>query len=167
MSPTPPATDREIPAMRPFDPQGSPRTWIAEKSPTTQRQILGRYTVSCGADAVYRFYDSDRNLLYIGMTSGTPYMRWTDHRRTAPWWAFAAYVSIDWIPDGDAAAVEKAAIRAERPPYNKVHNTPRARMELRLDGGPAAIVKQLRETLLPEDFAALVAAFTDASNIPR
>jgi hypothetical protein len=32
-------------------------------------------------------------------------------------------------------------------------------MELRLDDGPASIIGQLRATLLPEDFAALVAAF--------
>lgn len=157
--PTPSATDRKTRAMRPFDPQGSPRNWVVEKTPTTQQQVMGRYMVNCGADAVYRFYDANKALLYIGMTSGTPYMRWTDHRRTAAWWTLAAYVSIEWVLNGNAAVVEKAAIRAERPPYNKTHNTPRVRMELRLDGGPAAIIDQLRMTLLPEDFAALAAAF--------
>jgi hypothetical protein len=145
--------------MRPFNPEGSPRSWVTEKTPTGRQQTMGRYTFESGAAAVYRFYDFDRNLLYIGMTNGTPYMRWTVHRRTAAWWTRAAYVSIDWVLNGDAAAIEKAAIRAERPPYNKVHNTPRARMELRLDDGPASIIGQLRATLLPEDFAALVAAF--------
>lgn len=146
------------PKLHAFDPDGSPRAWAVEEAPTWQ-QASGALNIRYTADAVYRFYDADRRLLYIGMTGGTPYMRWADHRRSAPWWRLVAYVSIDWIRDGSAASVEKAAIRAERPPFNKAHNTPRVRMELRLDRGPDAIVEQIRTILMPEDFAALVAAF--------
>jgi hypothetical protein len=150
--------------MRPFDPRAQPRSWVAESAPRW-RDIDSRYTSTHNADAVYRFYDANEQLLYIGMTGGSPYMRWTDHRRDSAWWSLAAYVSILWVAGGrDAcAAVERAAIRAERPPYNKEHNRPRVRMELRLDTGPDGIVEQLRHVLFPDDFASLVAAFAAES----
>lgn len=147
-----------VPELRPFDPTANPRSWVPEEPPTWIKESAGLH-YRIGADAVYRFYDAERCLLYIGMTSSSPYMRWTDHRRTAKWWSLAAYVSIEWVVGGNAAAVEKAAIQAERPPFNKAHMRSRSSFMVYPSRGPAAVIEQFRNYLLPEDFKALADAF--------
>jgi hypothetical protein len=111
------------------------------------------------ADAVYRFYDAKRRLLYIGMTTSRPSSRWTWHRKNAEWWQDAAFVSVQWILDGTAKAVEKAAIQAEQPLHNKQHVRSRSSFMTFTRQGPEAIIEQFRTYLLPEDFAELVRAF--------
>ena len=69
---------------------------------------------------IYRLYDEAGDLLYIGTTRRWLVDRLTQHRRTQPWWPEVASVSLErqrtpW----DALDVERAAIKAERPRYNK------------------------------------------------
>lgn len=69
--------------------------------------------------AVYRFYDIDENLLYIGSTDYPP-TRWSRHRTTQPWWPEVVAYSLEWWPDrAHAFAQEYKAIHAEAPRYNK------------------------------------------------
>lgn len=70
---------------------------------------------------LYRFYDADGGLLYIGITSVGP-NRWLDHEEHRAWWSKVARSVVEHFPDRSGAmAAEAAAIRAERPPHNTVH----------------------------------------------
>lgn len=67
--------------------------------------------------AVYRLWDADGNLLYIG-SSYDPEKRCEAHRRK-PWWAEVARRTEEWFPHrGRAYAEEMKAIAVERSKYN-------------------------------------------------
>ena len=143
--------------LYPFDPESAPGKWLPpELDPDRERRQL-----RC-KNGLYRFYDGDRQLLYIGTTTfvwGTP-ERWYQHRTSAKWWRLAAYLSVEYLArDLDRFEIEREAIRNERPLFNVVHNRRRAQIDLRLSEGPDAVVATLRRHMFPEDFAALVAAF--------
>jgi hypothetical protein len=123
--------------------------------------MLGRIPMQYSAGVIYRFYDADRTLIYLGMTGGDPTSRWTRHRYRSSWWHLAAFVSVAHVTPNRTkrAELEREAIRAERPLHNKSHNEARARMDVRLDEGSASVVEQFRRTLLPADFAAVAKAF--------
>lgn len=68
--------------------------------------------------AVYRLYDAEDRLLYIGLT-GAPRQRWKDHRKEMLWWREVAFKWITWHETRwDAGEAERAAVEAERPLYN-------------------------------------------------
>jgi len=73
-----------------------------------------------GPVALYRLYDEDGNLLYIGITPEVV-ERWKDRRRRMPWWPEVARDDITWLDGGRVAAMraEGQAIMAERPWYNR------------------------------------------------
>ena len=74
---------------------------------------------------LYRFFDAQDVLLYVGITSVGP-SRWSDHERNREWWSLVVRVSIEQFPDRALAMVaERAAILAEQPAYNTVHMVPR------------------------------------------
>lgn len=69
--------------------------------------------------ALYRHYDSDGVLLYVGITKDTEH-RFKSHAAYAIWPQFAARHTGEWFGDrADAFAAEKAAIQEERPLFNK------------------------------------------------
>lgn len=69
-------------------------------------------------DVVYRVYDEDDELLYVGMSSRV-YYRLRSHESTQWWWGLAATVSIRRYSDRQAArSAEIWAIRTERPVFN-------------------------------------------------
>lgn len=71
---------------------------------------------------LYRLYSHTGELLYIGITIH-PETRFAEHKRTKPWWPEVARIAIEEYPDDvTAAAAEQAAIRAERPCFNRAHN---------------------------------------------
>ncbi|MCX5431888.1 GntR family transcriptional regulator [Streptomyces sp. NBC_00257] len=75
-----------------------------------------------GKAAVYRLYDADGTLLYVGM-SGDPTKRFLGHRADKPWWPEVHAHTLQWFNSrGDASAAERDAITGERPRYNKAHN---------------------------------------------
>lgn len=81
-------------------------------------------TPSAEPTALYRYFDADDGLLYIGI-SRDPDARWTAHlyESKAPWCQLAAARTLEWHPSRDEAArAEIAAIRAERPRFNGSHN---------------------------------------------
>lgn len=74
---------------------------------------------------LYRFFDATGELLYIGITMN-PVQRWHAHRHEKQWWPDKG--RIEWMHYPDRASVliaEEAAIKAEKPRYNVVHNRTR------------------------------------------
>lgn len=76
-----------------------------------------------GSGEVYRLYDADDRLLYVGMAGCyVERLRVHSHRppRGKTWWVDVAYCTLEWFPDYyDALVAELAAIKAERPLHNK------------------------------------------------
>lgn len=69
--------------------------------------------------AVYRVYDAEKRLLYVGM-SLNPIRRLDDHKNCSVWHEHSALVTIEWFETkGLAAKVEAAAILVEKPVFNK------------------------------------------------
>lgn len=72
--------------------------------------------------ALYRFYGAAGELLYVGITRN-PSARWKAHGRTKEWWTEVARIDLETFESRESVlAAERAAIRAEHPRYNKVHN---------------------------------------------
>jgi ATP-dependent protease La (Lon)-like substrate-binding protein/GIY-YIG catalytic domain-containing protein len=70
---------------------------------------------------VYRHFDAEGRLMYIGSTKSIP-NRTGDHQKGAPWWHDVARITVERYPTREEAyAVEKIAIKSEKPKYNKIH----------------------------------------------
>jgi predicted GIY-YIG superfamily endonuclease len=71
---------------------------------------------------LYRFYDHDGKLLYVGITN-TWYQRFHDHERKAGWFSKVAYSTFEWHENRKSVeAAELQAIRTENPEFNKANN---------------------------------------------
>jgi hypothetical protein len=70
---------------------------------------------------LYRFFDGQGALLYIGLTCGFR-TRMAAHRRQKDWWVHVARIELERFPDkASVVAAELAAIKHEKPRYNIVH----------------------------------------------
>jgi hypothetical protein len=79
---------------------------------------MGEPTGSLVRTAVYRWYDSDDTLLYVGMTNNVM-NRSATHAGERPWWDRIAYCLVEWHPSRSAAvAAESKAIRTEGAEWN-------------------------------------------------
>lgn len=68
--------------------------------------------------AVYRLFDADGTLLYVGVANDPP-MRLESHSRIKKWWAQVKRHELEWHSDRAAALrAEAAAIHDENPLYN-------------------------------------------------
>jgi predicted GIY-YIG superfamily endonuclease len=108
---------------------------LAEAIPFASYDRSGERSVECPTNgqrtAIYRWYDADGMLLYIGIT-GAFATRQSSHIKRSSWAKFAAKSRVEWI-DGrcDAELLEIEAIKAEQPLFNYQHNdTPDARKRL-------------------------------------
>lgn len=73
--------------------------------------------------ALYRFFDADGTLLYVGITYDTE-QRFASHSNNSPWWKDAVSHTVEWRDTRRLAlAAELTAIRNERPRYN-INGTP-------------------------------------------
>lgn len=71
---------------------------------------------------VYRCFDADGRLLYIG-SARCRVGRFQNHSQTSPWWPEVVRTELTDQPDIETArAAEVLAIKAERPLRNKQHN---------------------------------------------
>ena len=67
---------------------------------------------------LYRFFDEEGALLYVGITRSIS-TRFKAHARKQPWWPEVADCRIAFFPDRAALSrAEKLAIQRERPRYN-------------------------------------------------
>lgn len=72
-----------------------------------------------GRHVMYRCFNSDMRLLYVGKSSDMP-GRLTAHRSTTPWFELVARLRIQVFPTHEAAlAAEREAIRTEFPIFNQ------------------------------------------------
>lgn len=73
--------------------------------------------------ALYRLYDADGRLLYVGITN-RPDHRWMNHAYTKTWWHLVSRKEVIWY--GARAIAEKEerqAVRAEAPLFDATHRT--------------------------------------------
>ena len=71
---------------------------------------------------VYRHYDADDNLLYVGV-SRNPQNRIDTHRKTAHWFNDSVRVEHEKYSDRESAIhAETAAIKSESPKWNVINN---------------------------------------------
>ncbi|MFI2663253.1 hypothetical protein [Micromonospora carbonacea] len=77
------------------------------------------YNINNRRTALYRHYDAEGRLLYVGVTFN-PGHRASGHRAYAEWIDQATTFTGTWFPTrAEALAAEKEAIRAEKPIYNR------------------------------------------------
>ena len=85
-------------------------------NPTTQRDELG------GPTNLYRAYDANGQLLYIGVARVWA-NRWAHHAERSPFYPATVRLHIDTHPTRTAAlTAERDAIQSERPAFNIKHN---------------------------------------------
>ena len=73
-----------------------------------------------GPSCLYRYFDGNGRLLYVGI-SKDPDKRRREHAKLSAWFPLAANRTLEWFDDRDSAlAAERAAIRSESPIHNVV-----------------------------------------------
>jgi predicted GIY-YIG superfamily endonuclease len=84
-------------------------------------------------NTLYRIYDADGALLYVGATTN-PAARIDTHSRTQPWWPDAANIALEHFASWESLAeAETNAIRTEGPKYNQLHaDNPRRKPYIRI-----------------------------------
>ena len=119
-----------------------------------------------GATDLYRFFDADGRLLYVGI-SFSAVARASQHRGEKPWWPEVANMTVERHDTRDAAAeAELAAILSEKPIHNVVGNRgsiPKPRKPIHSETGDAVYHAVLRlmsasETPSPWAYQDIVAA---------
>lgn len=70
-----------------------------------------------GREFVYLLYDENRALLYVGIT-WNPFVRWTSHSRSKPWWPLVTWAEVWVCQDDEARAVEAHCIKTRHPRFN-------------------------------------------------
>lgn len=120
-----------------------------------------------GDRVLYRFYDADRQPLYIGITHNGD-IRLAAHRRRSEWWPQVEYIAVsvyrNWAALEEA---ELAAIRAERPPFNKAKSLWRQQVVLRLDGNAGDVASELHRIARPEFISELAALLAQPERFPQ
>jgi hypothetical protein len=68
--------------------------------------------------ALYRLFDCDGKLLYVGITCNVD-SRMSSHASAKPWWGHVVRQDVEWFPDRPTAlAAEVNAIVSEAPAHN-------------------------------------------------
>lgn len=75
-----------------------------------------------GRHQLYRLYDADNNLLYVGITSNVG-DRFAQHSHERTWWPQVDRCQVELFPDRlSLEAGERLAILKEHPRYNVMYN---------------------------------------------
>jgi len=87
----------------------------------TWAEILGAQAPAARRCALYRHYDANGVLLYIGI-SDNPVSRGKDHAKYSRWVQYAARIEAVWLDSREEAeAAERVSIAAEKPIFNIEH----------------------------------------------
>lgn len=79
--------------------------------------------------ALYRLFDADGKLLYVGIADD-PHRRWVQHARDKAWWPEVTKKTADWFDSrSEAGEAEIKAIREELPLHNLMYRSPLATPE--------------------------------------
>ncbi|NXY94470.1 GIY-YIG nuclease family protein [Streptomyces sp. BR123] len=71
-----------------------------------------------GRTALYRLFDEEGRLLYVGVTSN-PSKRWSFHKRKKAWWPLVRIREIEWyLSRTEALTMEAQEIATKRPLHN-------------------------------------------------
>ena len=91
-----------------------------QKQNQTKIKLRGLFKIMT-EHVLYRYFDEDGELLYIGITND-PGRRWSQHIATKPWARQISTIRLEAHPDRVAVlAAEREAIQSEHPRYNVVH----------------------------------------------
>lgn len=72
---------------------------------------------------LYRFFNTEGRLLYVGITSMLVFHRLEGHRHESPWWTQVTTITVEHYDTRDeVAAAEVKAIIAEGPLFNVLDN---------------------------------------------
>lgn len=72
--------------------------------------------------SVYRYYDADAVLIYVGITN-RGMQRQHEHNIRAEWWPYVTRQEVEHYPNRpEAAKRERELIQRHRPPFNMQHN---------------------------------------------
>lgn len=116
---------------------------------------------------LYRFYDADRQALYIGITQSGQ-TRLAEHRRRSEWWPLAEYFAFSAYPDWPSLELaESAAIRTEAPRFNKAGTQWRQQAIVRLDGHPQDVAQELHRIGRPEFISELARLLARPEDFPQ
>lgn len=81
-----------------------------------------RRTIRRQPHCLYRFFNSNGDLLYVGITNSLP-LRLEQHNDAKPWWTEVSHARIQHYDDRSSVLVaEKSAIETEFPFYNIQHS---------------------------------------------
>jgi len=116
--------------------------------------------------AVYRLYDANDVLLYVGISKSFG-RRWRSHRAEKPWWPEVHHQTIDWLETREEAdEAETVAVLNEKPRYNiaKVPSLPPPR-PLRRPHSPQQGGKSLtaRSFVMAAKFSTVEAGIIDTA----
>ena len=126
----------------------------------TENGLLADWERPSPETCVYRIYDADDALLYVGITNNLT-TRWSGHKSN-PWWRVEGNrYDVRWYPTRAVAAMEeKHAIMTEDPKYNSLCRSSNA-AEPKYPGVYSAKeiaeffhfgIKTVREMIAREDF---------------
>ncbi len=104
-----------------------------------------------GRTAVYRLYDSNDQLIYVGITND-PARRWRLHAHEKSWWGDVVIREVEWRSTREEAElVERDVIGTERPKWNVYGGAPER-------GRPGLTSGKLQKGWEPDDH--ILALFT-------
>lgn len=116
---------------------------------------------------LYRFYDADRQPLYIGISSCHA-TRLNSHRKRSEWWPLTEYIAISAYPTHAAVAeAERAALRHEKPRFNKQGVRGPANIAIYAHGTPEAAATQLFREADPQFVEELAALLAQPERFPQ
>lgn len=76
-------------------------------TPMTENMSVSEVGLYARETAVYRLYDDEKRLLYVGVTCDLA-VRWAAHRLEKPWWPEVARREVVWRENRAAALREEA-----------------------------------------------------------
>lgn len=92
--------------------------WTDDDAESIERLLNPPQPVRLEGTTLYRYFDADGKLLYIGITNHAV-LRALQHSRFSRWWPSVRSATFEHYATRDEAlAAEAAAITRERPPHN-------------------------------------------------